>query len=111
VVPCFFGEFHDLVFDGRAIARPFGLDHTGVERRTVEIVADDPVRFLIRIRDPARELSLRQTLREMRKREPAGSSPGLLLTDIKVDRLSIEARGVPVLSRPSSKSELPERTG
>ncbi len=38
------GKLHHLVFDARAVARPDAFDHAGVERRLVEVAADDLVR-------------------------------------------------------------------
>src|SRR3954464_5574631 len=50
------GEAVDLVLDRRAIARTYPLDDTGKHRRAVERAADDFVRALVRVRDPARQL-------------------------------------------------------
>ena len=49
-------EAHDLVLDRRAIARTHTLDDAREERRAVEAAANDLVRALVRVRDPARDL-------------------------------------------------------
>ncbi len=50
------GKFHDFVFDRRAVARPDAFDPAGVQRRLVEIGADQLVRFLVRVGRPAGQL-------------------------------------------------------
>ena len=50
------GEPDDLVLNGRAVARARGLDLTGVQRRAVEIGADDLVGALIGFGQVARQL-------------------------------------------------------
>jgi hypothetical protein len=41
-VPFLVGESDDLVFNGRAIPGPNTLDYPGVQRRFVQVGADDP---------------------------------------------------------------------
>ena len=50
------GEANDLGLDARAVARADGFDLAGVQRRPVQIVADELVDLLVRVRDPARGL-------------------------------------------------------
>src|SRR4029079_17570386 len=49
-------EFHDLVFDRRAIARTARSDGAAVHGRTADVFLDDPLAGLPEERDPAREL-------------------------------------------------------
>ena len=49
-------ETRDLVFDRRAIPRAYACDSTGEQRRAVEPAADDLVRALVGVCDPARQL-------------------------------------------------------
>ena len=49
-------EAVDLVFDGRAIARPHAFDDAGEERRPIQRLADDLVRARVGVRDPAWQL-------------------------------------------------------
>ena len=51
-----FRKAHDLVLDRWAVARTNALDHAGEQRRATKPAADDFVRALIGVRDPAREL-------------------------------------------------------
>ena len=51
------GKAHDLVFNGRTVARPHTFDRAGVHRRAVEATADDVVRALVGVRDVARHLA------------------------------------------------------
>ena len=56
LVRIFIGEARDLVFDRRTVARAYAFDHAGEERRTIQSGANDVVRTLMRVRDPARQL-------------------------------------------------------
>ena len=46
----------NLVFDGRAIARPYPLDHAGKQRRAIQTTPDDVVRAQVGVCNPARQL-------------------------------------------------------
>ena len=50
-------ELHDLVFDGRAIARPATTDGTAVQRRFLQVSLDDFLHFLAGPCDPAWDLT------------------------------------------------------
>src|SRR6185312_7396728 len=67
----FLREAHHLVFDGRAIARTDAFYLAGVERRTIQRRADDFVRALAGMGDPARHLArmfiARSEIREHRR--------------------------------------------
>jgi len=52
------GEAHDLVLDGRAVARPTTLDLAGVHRRPMQVGADEFVNRLIGIGNVAIHLRL-----------------------------------------------------
>ena len=41
LVSVFIGKFHNLILDGRTITRTRRMDHTGVQRRTVNVPADN----------------------------------------------------------------------
>ncbi len=49
----FIRKFYDLILNRRTVPRTSSLDHAGIERRPAEIFADDFVRLLVRIRQPA----------------------------------------------------------
>jgi hypothetical protein len=51
------GKFHHLVLDARAVAWPDAFDDARVKRRFIEIRADDFVRRLVRVGDPAANLA------------------------------------------------------
>ena len=51
------GKASDLVFDRRAITRSHAFDHAGEHRRAIESAADDLVRLLVGVGDPARQLA------------------------------------------------------
>ena len=53
----------NLVLDGRAIARPRGIDHPHVHRRTVQIVPDDVMRPFSGIREMTGNLRVRDACR------------------------------------------------
>ena len=50
------GEAHDLVLDRRTVARTDALDDAGEQRRAIEAAANDLVRALVGVRDPAGDL-------------------------------------------------------
>ena len=51
------GETVDLVFDGRAVARPDALDDPGVHRRAIQVAGDDLVGARVGVGDPAADLT------------------------------------------------------
>src|SRR6266446_1574972 len=57
LVPLLFWKLHDLVLDGWAVTRTDSLDNPGVERRLVEVVADDLSRSVGRVGDMAGQLT------------------------------------------------------
>ena len=65
----FIRKFYDLILNRRTVPRTSSLDHAGIERRPAEIFADDFVRLLVRIRQPAGFLIDLYTLRIGRERE------------------------------------------
>ena len=65
----FIGKFYDFILNRRTVPRTSSLDHAGIERRPAEIFADDFVRLLVRIRQPAGFLIDLYTLRIGRERE------------------------------------------
>ena len=51
-------EFHYFIFNGRTVTRTGSLNRTGKQRRTIQIIADNLMRLLIRIGQPAGNLLL-----------------------------------------------------
>ena len=51
------GKLHDLVLDRRTIARPASADGAAIQRRLLEMGADDRLHFFASPRDPARHLA------------------------------------------------------
>ena len=84
------GKAVDLVFDARAVARPYPFDHAGVHRRSVQPGADDVVRALVGVRDPARHLA-RVHVRTAHEREHRHriQVARLLFQHRKIDRSAI----------------------
>ena len=56
LMPVLIRKFHHFIFNGRAVSWPRSLDHTGEERRAVQIGPDDLVGLLIGIGKPAGNL-------------------------------------------------------
>ena len=52
-MPLAVGKAHHFVFDGRTVARPDPQNLSAEKRRAVNVVADDPMRFGIRVYDVA----------------------------------------------------------
>ena len=69
LMPFLFGKLYDFIFNGRTISRPCPLDLAGKQRRSGNVIPDDPVRFLIRICQPAVDLLLCDILRLVRERK------------------------------------------
>ncbi len=85
-------EAHDLVLDGRAIARAGAADLAGVDGRAVEVGADDAVGFLGGVRDVAGDLRRLDALGEERERH--GRIVAVLGGEARpVDGFAVEARG------------------
>ena len=51
-------EFHYLIFNGWTVTRTGSLNRTGKQRRSIQIIADNLMRLLIRIGQPAGNLLL-----------------------------------------------------
>ena len=60
-------EFYNLILNGRAVTRAGSLNRAGKQRGTVQIIADDLMRFLVGIGQPAGNLLLLHRLRIRRK--------------------------------------------
>ncbi|MDR9356858.1 hypothetical protein FEO99_05758 [Burkholderia multivorans] len=86
-------ESMNLVLDRRAVARPHAFDHARVHRRTVETAANDVVRALVRVRDPARQL-LRMLLGTAEEREHRNriEIARLLFELREIDRAAVDTR-------------------
>jgi hypothetical protein len=86
-------EAVDLVLDARAVARPDAFDDPGEHRAAVEARADDPVRLLVGVRDPARHLP-RMLLGPTEKAEHRNriEVARLLLQSCEVDAAAVDAR-------------------
>src|SRR5262249_61817728 len=103
----------DLVLDAGAVARPGALDRALVERRAVEVGADDVVGRRRGVRDPARPLRQRRPPPgraehlEARRRIVAG----LDLEAGDVDGARVEAARRPGLEPRDREAELLERAG
>ena len=65
----FIRKFYDLILNRRTVPGTRSLDHAGIQWRPVQIFADDFVRLLVRIRQPAGFLIDLYTLRIGRERE------------------------------------------
>jgi hypothetical protein len=76
LVPLTIGEANDLVLDGRTVANPGGVDDAGIERRAVEVVADEGVRGRRRPRHVAGDLRQRQPRGRPVKRPRPLVAPG-----------------------------------
>ncbi len=86
------GETHDLVLDRRAIARADAFDDAGEKRRAIEAPADDLVRVLVRVRDPARQLPRMHCAVADETEDGRRIVPWLRLERREVDRATVEAR-------------------
>src|SRR5690606_23276267 len=86
------GETLDLVLDRWAIARTDAIDDAGIERAPVEATANDLVRTLVRVRDPARHLGrmLLRTTEEGEHRDRI-EIPRLLHATGEIDGPAVEA--------------------
>ncbi len=103
-------ELDDLVFDRRTVPRPDAADEIeAVERRTVQVVADERVRRGVRIDDPARQLRTGER-RFARVRERQRRRARALLGHARdVDARAIDARRRPGFQAPQRKSQPRER--
>src|SRR5574337_1009703 len=86
------GETHHLVLDRRAVTRPDAFDLAGIQRRAVQGTADDLVRALAGVSDPAADLArvfvARAEVGEHRRRRVAR----LLVQAAEVDAAAVDAR-------------------
>src|SRR5690606_1977909 len=67
LVPIPIAELHDLVLNGRAVARPDTLNRARIHGRAMDILPNDAVRFGYGPRDPAGNLRISQAIGQKRK--------------------------------------------
>src|SRR5437867_6395080 len=85
------GELHDLVFDGWTIARSPSADRPAVQRRFLEMRADDLLHFFPGPRDPAWQL--RRQLDVIIEGEAVGGAVSVLALDPgPIDRAAVHSR-------------------
>src|SRR5882762_9579970 len=96
-------EAVDLVFDGRAIARPHALNHTGIHRRPVQGAADDLMGRLIGMSDPEWQLAGMHVATTHEKNTGCGVSPGCSASNEKSMLRASRRGGVPVFKRPTGR--------
>ena len=105
LVPFLVGKAHHLVFDGRAVARSRALDDARIQRRAVQVGADDGVRLFVGIGQIAGRLRLRHPLRQVRKGIDARVAV-LPLAFRVVDGAPVHAGGGARLEPPHRKAEV-----
>ena len=103
-------EAHDLILDGRAVARTDALDFAAVERRTVEVCADDLMRFRSRIG----QMTYRAVIGRMVGLE--GKRDNFILSLLhrkafKVNRAAVDARRRAGLEALQTQSQTAQRLG
>src|SRR2546430_1637095 len=90
-LPLGVGELHDLVFDRWAVPRASRGDGAAVQRRLLEVPADDVLHFLAAPRDPTRHLT--GPLHSLIKREPVRGRVAVLTLDLgPIDRAAVHPR-------------------
>ena len=97
------GEPHDLVFDGRATARPATLiwpEYMGA----MQIAANDVVHRVVRVGDMAMDLRLSDPF-GAEAEGPRIAVAGLFLQLGKINERPLSRQGVPVLNRASWKPQ------
>ena len=105
------GEAHHLVFDGRAVPRPDGLDHAGVHRRAVESAADDVVRGRIGMRDVADGLLRMHVRRGQERHHRSRLVSGLRVHNTEIHAAPVEARRRPGLQPVDAQRQGPQALG
>jgi hypothetical protein len=103
---CAIGETHDLVLDRGAIARTDALDDAGEKRRAIESAANDLVRALVRVRDPARKLPRMHCAVADETENRCRIVPRLHAERREVDRAAVEARRRSGLQAPDREAEM-----
>src|SRR4029079_10331564 len=104
------GKLDDLVFNRRAVARPDGMDLPAVHRRTMNIFADDAMRFRQSPRDVTGHLRIMVGHSPGTKAEGSGIGiAGLHLKLGPVDSPAVESRRRPGLEPATSQTELLQR--
>ena len=83
-------EAHDLVLDRGTVARSDALDDSGEKRRPIETAANDLVRALVGVRDPARELRRMHFARAEKAHDRRGIVAGLSFEAPEIDRAPVE---------------------
>ena len=109
-MPLLVRESHDLVLDRRAVARPGAVDLAGIERRAVQILADDAVRLGVGVDDVAGDL-LDPVERLGIRAGGERRDPFLALLDVEtgeIDRTAVDARRGPGLEAHHRDAERPE---
>src|SRR5439155_26669767 len=86
------GKAMNLVLDRRAITRPDPLDHAGKHRRAIERPANNLVRALVGMRDPARQLRGMHVAPAEKGKHRLRAVTGLLGQHAEIDAAAIEAR-------------------
>ena len=104
------GESDDLVLDRRAVARPGRRDPTCVQRRPVEVAADDRVRLRIREGDVAVDLGCVDGPRLEGKRHRIAVAR-LPVHRVKIDRGFQDARRRPGLQSPHRQAQTGQSPG
>ena len=106
----FIGEFDDLVFDRRAVARADAEDLAAVERRAVKVVADHLMNARVRVTDIAGDLRLHNLARregEWRRLLVAR----LFFELLEVNGPTVEARRSASLQTRDAETEMTEIFG
>src|SRR6202008_2119438 len=85
---------------------PYALDDTGEKRRAVETSANDFVRALVRMRDPARDLPRMHRARADETEHRHGIIAGLQLERSEIDRATVETRRRARLQSPDRQAQL-----
>src|SRR5207302_982036 len=85
-------EAVDLVLDGRTIARTHALDRAGIHRRTVQGTANDFVSRLVRVGDPARQLTGMHVAPPHEGKHRLRRVAGLLRQRREIDAAGVETR-------------------
>src|SRR2546430_11243945 len=86
------GKLHDLVLDRRTVARPASADGAAIQRRLLEMGADDRLHFFTGPRDPARQLAWQR--RALVEVEAVCVAPAVLALDPgPVDATAVDAGG------------------
>ncbi len=99
-------EAHDLVLDRRTVARADALDDAGEQRRAIEAAANDLVRALVGVRDPARHLRRMHLARADEAHHRRGLVAGLPFERREIDGAPVETRRCSGLESSGGQREL-----